>query len=236
MKKVAKIVMIVVVMLMVIYGIMYYSDYKNVSNFKLPIGIDADSFYGDEVYISRIGYKIKFYENDGNIVKMQIVWGEKVVAESTGVLENNSAEMKNEILNMIDDNNEVISNNQNTEINPNDYIGTWGAERCSIEISKVSNNTFDVLIHWGSSAFEYEQWKYTCNFNEENGHLICSDSGVREKVTLTDEEGASEKVTKEYSDGKAEFYIKDGYLIWNDKKENAGEDMKFEKAIQFENN
>jgi len=103
------------------------------------------------------------------------------------------------------------------------FIGTWVCGRASIVIEPESNG-YAVNIHWGGSAVESSEWTYFCVFDGEK--LVNHGDGVYKIVTYTDDVNFTEDV--QYEDGSASFELVDGNLIWNDEKEDAGNDMTFE--------
>lgn len=103
------------------------------------------------------------------------------------------------------------------------FIGTWVCGRASIVIEPESNG-YAVNIHWGNSAAESSEWTYFCVFDGEK--LVNHGDGVYKIVTYTDDVNFTEDV--QYDDGSVSFELVDGNLIWNDEKEDAGNDMTFE--------
>ena len=41
------------------------------------------------------------------------------------------------------------------------FAGTYGFERCTIVATAIDENTMEFNVHWGSSAFEAEEWVMT---------------------------------------------------------------------------
>lgn len=108
------------------------------------------------------------------------------------------------------------------------YEGDWGCDRATIEMNWEEEG-FKVLIRWGSSAWEHSEWMYSCYFHEENGTLVSMPFGIRTDYVYG-ENGELVSASDVYNDGEATFYLDgEGYLIWQDEKENAGADMRFEK-------
>ena len=77
-KKVLVIIGIVIVLLIIIYGIIFFVDYNNVSNGKLPIfaiKFDTENYHG-------LGYNVnvKYYKDTNNIEKIEMsVFGKTIV-------------------------------------------------------------------------------------------------------------------------------------------------------------
>jgi len=99
------------------------------------------------------------------------------------------------------------------------FMGTWECGRATIEINNVGGG-FPVKITWGASADETYSWDYVCEIQGNN--MVCTSGGCKYILTGDDSETV-------YTDGTAEFSIKDGQLRWKDNKENAGKGMKFDK-------
>ena len=110
---------------------------------------------------------------------------------------------------------------------PDPWSGVWQCDRCSIEIIWEEEG-YRVLVHWGSSAWECTEWSYACYVHEEEGTLVSTPFGIRSELVFGDD-GEPASVTDVYNDGEAVFSLdEEGYLIWQDEKENAGEGMRFE--------
>ncbi len=108
------------------------------------------------------------------------------------------------------------------------FLGVWGKDRVSAEVTGCEEEpgTYDVMIHWGSSASEYTQWTYHCEYDGEN--LVCSGKGTKTNVVMK-ENGEAESEEEVYNDGSAVFSINEnGCMTWNDEKEDAGADLELE--------
>lgn len=108
------------------------------------------------------------------------------------------------------------------------YEGTWVCGRASMEIVFTEGDIANVTILWPGSAFELMEWNYTCVINEQ----VIMDEGKGKKIlTVYGSEDAEPVRTLEYEDGAASFEMKaNGKLSWNDRKDDAGTDMEFEKV------
>ena len=107
------------------------------------------------------------------------------------------------------------------------FEGTWVCGRAAMEINREDDG-YKVFISWGSSAAEHSEWEYSCVYDAEKNALVSMPFGTRSDIVFNEEGGiASEKLI--YEDGEATFTLDaDGHLLWQDEKENAGEDMHFE--------
>ena len=105
------------------------------------------------------------------------------------------------------------------------FLGMWSCGRATIDISfEEETDIYRVQISWSSSAAEKTAWQYVCAYDGEK--LISDENGLKSNL-IWDENG--DMTTEEvYNDGTATFEIDaEGNLLWNDAKENAGEDMLF---------
>ena len=110
------------------------------------------------------------------------------------------------------------------------FIGRWMSGRCTIGIVGRDDGSFQVNITWGNSASEQVEWRYDCAYDGERKALYSYEPGTKATVTYG-EDGEIVSSVEEYGDGEATFAIDgDGMLIWNDAKENAAADMRFERV------
>ena len=112
---------------------------------------------------------------------------------------------------------------------PDFFSGTWVCDRASIEMDWEEEG-YRVLIQWSSSAWECTEWEYSGYYYEESNTVVTLPFGSRTEIVY-DDSGEVVSLTEVYNDGEATFsFDEEGYLIWQDDKENAGEGMRFEKA------
>ena len=108
------------------------------------------------------------------------------------------------------------------------FEGVWQCDRATIAMYWEEEG-FKVLITWGSSAWEHTEWEYSCYYHDEDNTLVAVPFGIRTEYVYGDD-GELSSATEAYNDGTATFFLdEEGYLIWQDEKENAGEGMRFEK-------
>ena len=108
------------------------------------------------------------------------------------------------------------------------FEGEWQCDRATIEMYWEELG-FKVLVEWSSSAWETDEWEYSCYYHEEDNTVVAVPFGTHAQVKYNDE-GAVIEHTELYDDGMAVFSLtKDGFLTWNDEKDNAGEGMLFTK-------
>ncbi|MBR3016896.1 MAG: hypothetical protein IKH57_07455 [Clostridia bacterium] len=108
------------------------------------------------------------------------------------------------------------------------FAGEWQCGRATVEMNWEEEG-FRVLIRWGSSAWEHTEWEYSCFYDEENNTLVSMPFGTRTDCVYGDD-GELASATEVYNDGAAAFALtEEGFLTWDDEKENAGDGMLFER-------
>lgn len=92
--------------------------------------------------------------------------------------------------------------------------GTWSdriSQRATMEVRGGKDQVYQIHVHWGSTAFESENWTMTGTFNDTTGELTYKDCT---RMTLTLKEDGAETETVKYKDGKGKFLYKNGELYW----------------------
>lgn len=117
--------------------------------------------------------------------------------------------------------------------NSSAFEGRWGTGRCSIEITP-EDDAYRVFIQWGNSAADCIEWTYTCLYDETLDGLVSVGEATKADV-FYGQDGEITDTELFYNDGVATFFI-DGNdcLHWYDEVDDAGEDMAFERAIEFD--
>lgn len=105
------------------------------------------------------------------------------------------------------------------------FLGRWVCDRAVIEFTE-DNEAYRAFITWGSDYRSRAEWRYACVYDDMEN--VMEGTGTMANVTYGED---GQEVSREvlYEDGRAAFAIKDGRLIWNDMKENAGSGMAFER-------
>lgn len=130
---------------------------------------------------------------------------------------------------------ETITEEISSELNEDDsdtlvsdadsYVGSWGdlySQRCSMDIVS-SGDGYQVDIYWSNRAEESTHWSFFATYEE--GVLQYANGDCFTEVYTEGEEG-----WQEYDDGYGSLYIgSDGFLYWNDERDNAGAECYFEK-------
>lgn len=114
--------------------------------------------------------------------------------------------------------------NENIEM----YVGTWWdlySERCNLNI-QYESGIYLIDINWSSSAWENTHWTFRGVYDNEKHGIVYDGSQIDE---IYYEDGSYEEIIT-YEDGTGLFYIgNDGYLYWEDWKENIGNQCFFTK-------
>ena len=111
-------------------------------------------------------------------------------------------------------------------IKAEDYLGVWGSGRCSAVVSREGNG-FQVEIQWASNAAEGSRWVYHCSYDNFAAILFSNGDGTR--IDYVYAENGTSKENMVYNDGHALFVLRDGRMLWQDKKENTGNGVEFTK-------
>lgn len=110
-----------------------------------------------------------------------------------------------------------------------EFKGVWVCVRAEIRMMRVDSG-YRCIIIWPAGYAEHDSWDYTLRYDPEDGSLVDEGTGVK-STTIFDENGEEASYSEEYTDGAARFRINDaGMLVWEDLKEDAGREMKFEKT------
>lgn len=104
-------------------------------------------------------------------------------------------------------------------------VGTWDdkmSQRATMEVRGGKNHTYQIHVHWSSTAFEADDWTMTGTFNDSTGELTYKDC-KRVTITLREDDGPEEEEVH-YTNGTGKFLYKNGELSWqadNDPDVNA---------------
>lgn len=108
-------------------------------------------------------------------------------------------------------------------------IGTWNdrySQRATMEIRGGKNQTYDIHVHWGSTAMESEDWTMTGTFNDSTGELTYKDCT---RTTITFDEDGNETDEVHYRNGSGKFLYKNGELTWQSNNDDFVADCIFER-------
>lgn len=94
--------------------------------------------------------------------------------------------------------------------------GTWDdkfSQRATMEVRGGKNHTYQIHVHWSSTAFEADDWTMTGTFNDSTGELTYKDC-KRVTITLSEDDGPEEEEVH-YTNGTGKFLYKNGELSWH---------------------
>lgn len=108
------------------------------------------------------------------------------------------------------------------------YCGQWRCENTVIDFYNAGGlYKCDIIMDEGNGLIL--SWDYFCVYEDATGNAVSEFGGKKERIKEDGVEEASEMI---YDDGQAIFSIdSDGYLIWQDLKENIGNEWKFERLL-----
>jgi len=108
------------------------------------------------------------------------------------------------------------------------FVSTWSTDGAQTDI-QFSDGFFHVHVEKFDGGYELHEWIYPCTYDQHRQALIASNTGNK-NIYAYDFDTDCEIKSTVYQNGSAVFSINsDGYLLWNDLKENAGSGMLFIK-------
>lgn len=111
-----------------------------------------------------------------------------------------------------------------------DFIGTWECFPAMVSIAESDNGSYFAFVTMseGNNASEWVEWEYPLEFKD--GKMVCMKDGYKydigEPHTVAPDVYDSSFINS-IADRKAEFYMTEKGLIWNDFNDNKGENMVF---------
>ena len=105
-----------------------------------------------------------------------------------------------------------------------EFVGTWGCGRATLEITQMTDTEFHALVSWSSSAAAHVEWDYPLTY--ENGRLVCDGKCTKTYIEYASADADPDE-TVEYTDGSAEFVMQGAGIVWNDLTEHSADDMVF---------
>ncbi|MBQ8928410.1 MAG: hypothetical protein IJ055_09100 [Oscillospiraceae bacterium] len=109
-----------------------------------------------------------------------------------------------------------------------EFVGTWGCGRATLEITQQTDTDFHATIWWSDSAAAHVEWEYPLTYRD--GKLVCTGSASKTYVEYASPDAEPEK-TVEYTDGSGEFSMQGAGVVWNDLTEHSGNDMVFNNTL-----
>ena len=109
-----------------------------------------------------------------------------------------------------------------------DYMDTMYLET-SLSIEGGVGGSYQLTLTWGSAdSDELSVWKGTGTYDRSHRALVYKDM-ARTNMTIPADGGETTE-NDMYSGGSGFFYLKGGKLYWEDKNEDFGDGMQFEKV------
>ena len=122
----------------------------------------------------------------------------------------------------------------NSSVSAEDCLGKWGSGKCTIEISRETDeNGYQIAVTWRNTATQVAKWYYNhCTF--ENGTFTCNKNASYSVLTYTEDDTITSADVK-YTDGSGTFTVQDNQLYWNDLIDDVASGVAFAKeADAFE--
>ena len=105
------------------------------------------------------------------------------------------------------------------------FIGRYGENRATIDVSAEGDSDAKIHATWGSSAWQTAEWDMSGTFDEKT-LTVTYDNCVKKVITFEDETSATEEVA--YKNGKGSFtFSEDGTLTWDDQEEHIADGTVF---------
>ena len=114
------------------------------------------------------------------------------------------------------------------------FIGNYVCDRARAEVMPKGDESAQITITWGSSAFDTAQWTMSGVLDTDT--LEVSYSDCTKKIISYDrdseETDQTPEETVEYTDGSGKIIFgEDGTLTWDDSQEHIADDMVFEYIV-----
>ena len=107
------------------------------------------------------------------------------------------------------------------------FIGNYGYERATMEVSALGMEKSGITVWWSSSAAEHYEWTMTGVLDADALTLEYTDCVKKDVVFNEAGEVVSETVLYENGTGTVRFFM-DGHVEWEDAMEHAADGAVFE--------
>lgn len=110
---------------------------------------------------------------------------------------------------------QLLKEFQESAVEDVDLSGSWQDEisqRASMDVTKNDDGSYDILVHWGGSAFETAIWEIHGTYDGAAGELLYNDG--KYSIHTFDEDGTETISSEETTNGG--FIMEDGKLRWKD--------------------
>lgn len=159
--------------------------------------------------------------------------GQEVQEENTAMEDAVKADRKDLLLDN-DETKDLINDGQNPIMN---FIGNYMCDRARFEVLPAGDNSAQITVRWGSSAFDSALWTMSGVFDTDTLEISYSD--CTKKVISYDrdseESEQSPEETVDYTDGSGTvIFGEDGTLTWDDNQEHIADGMVFEYLVNVD--
>ena len=110
---------------------------------------------------------------------------------------------------------QLLKEFQESAVEDVDLSGSWQDEisqRAGMDVTKNEDGSYDILVHWGGSAFETAIWEIHGTYDGAAGELLYNDG--KYSIHTFDEDGTKTISSEETTNGG--FIMEDGKLRWKD--------------------
>lgn len=110
---------------------------------------------------------------------------------------------------------QLLKEFQESTVEDVDLSGSWQDEisqRASMDVTKNDDGSYDILVHWGGSAFETAIWEIHGTYDVAAGELLYADG--KYSIHTFEEDGTETISSEETTNGG--FIMEDGKLRWKD--------------------
>ena len=112
------------------------------------------------------------------------------------------------------------------------FVSTWSTDGAQVDI-QFSNGFFQVHIETFDHGYDWNEWTYLCTYDAGQQSLTAARTGTKHTYAYDFDTDRETKNTI-YQDGSAVFTLRpDGYLIWLDENEDAGQGLLFTKLGNY---
>jgi len=108
-----------------------------------------------------------------------------------------------------------------------DYLGVWGNNRITLEVTGSKSGNMVFTITWPDSAATAYEWNYYCQYNSETGDMECNE--MADKSFLTYDESGEFTMESIYDNGSGLFSMVDGEIVWFNFTDDDADTITFSK-------
>lgn len=101
-----------------------------------------------------------------------------------------------------------------------EYAGSWmdfASQRAGMVITQADDSSYEVNVHWGSSAWEAVEWVMHAAYDPESGKLVYSDGS--ERIVTYSDESSDPTIQVLYEGSVGAFTLLGDRVTWTDDKD-----------------